>query len=277
MPPCRHPFLYSPPYKRSRRTMHAGKGAANSLQVLPSASSVCFKTLNPPAPAAERRWKVQENLRPGQNPYTWQVTRNREAAWQSRYRGSVKQDLDAYMERNGDWAQLRLSEASAQQKARRESASQVDEFFEDHQVEPSADGGINASSYAAYASSVSPRGLPKPWPPWLPLARDGARADRLPALPIGCAQVRGHVRQAQPSPAASAATTSSSAAFCATCRLPQHVARHLGVHQHPGCGHLGYAFSFGGHPARREDRRLRAGALSVRCCGQARARGVVLS
>lgn len=130
-------------------------------QIVPDCSSPIgivrmFQDPEPPAPAAERRWKVQENLRPGQNPYTWQVTRNREAAWQSRYRGSVKQDLDTYVERNGDWAQLRLSEASAQQKARRESASQVDEFFEDHQVEPLGDGGINASSYATYASSPSP-------------------------------------------------------------------------------------------------------------------------
>ncbi|KAH7968313.1 hypothetical protein HPB52_007638 [Rhipicephalus sanguineus] len=103
-------------------------------QIVPDCSSPIgivrmFQDPEPPAPAAERRWKVQ---------------------------GSVKQDLDSYMERNGDWAQQRLSEASAQQKARRESASQVDEFFEDHQVDPSADGGINASSYAAYASSSSP-------------------------------------------------------------------------------------------------------------------------
>lgn len=130
-------------------------------QIVPDCSSPAeivrmFQDPEPPAPAAERRWKVQENVRAGQSPYAWQVTRHREPAWQSRYRGTFKQDLDAYMERNGEWTQLRLSEASAQQKARRESASQVDEFFEDHQVEPAGDGGTNASSYAAaYASSSS--------------------------------------------------------------------------------------------------------------------------
>ncbi|XP_037569178.1 Krueppel-like factor 5 isoform X1 [Dermacentor silvarum] len=130
-------------------------------QIVPDCNSpvktVCMfnQDLVPTPPAAEHRWKVQENLRPGPNNIGWQVTRHRDPAWQGRYRGSVKPDLDPYLER--DWAPVRLSDAaSAQQKARRESASQVDEFFEVHQVEPAEDGGMTASFASMCASPYPP-------------------------------------------------------------------------------------------------------------------------
>lgn len=95
-------------------------------------------------------WKPQDNLRPGSTNFSWPYSRHRDLAWQSRYRTSAKHDLDAYLDRNGEWTQ-RIPESTAQQKARRESASQVDEFFED-QSEPS---GATASgmAYSAYAGS----------------------------------------------------------------------------------------------------------------------------
>ncbi|KAK8784218.1 hypothetical protein V5799_009419, partial [Amblyomma americanum] len=70
--------------------------------------------------------------------------------------GSTKQDLDAYLTTsNNEWPQPRLPETSAQQKARRESASQVDEFFEDHQGDPT-----DGMAYPAYATSPAYLGRP---------------------------------------------------------------------------------------------------------------------
>lgn len=134
-----------------------------SLPALPILKSDCMLQDVAPPPTAEPRWKAQDNLRPGSNNFAWPASRHRDPAWQSRYRGSTKHDLDAYLERNGDWAQqLRLSqEASAQQKARRESASQVDEFFEDHQGPDTVDG----MAYAAYAGSPAFLGRHHSYPP----------------------------------------------------------------------------------------------------------------
>lgn len=131
-----------------------------TLPVLPLKSDCMLQDTVPP-PTAEPRWKAQDNLRPSPNNFAWPAARHRDPAWQSRYRVTAKPDLEAYLEqqRSGDWPQLRLSEASAQQKARRESASQVDEYFEGNQSDP-ADG----MAYAAYASAQGFLTSPRPYP-----------------------------------------------------------------------------------------------------------------
>lgn len=128
----------------------------SSLSVISLRVDRMLRETMPVSVATSHVGKLQDNLRPGPNNFAWPYSRHREASWQGRYRTSAKQDLDAYLDRNGDWTQRlqpppTAADTSAQQKARRESASQVDEFFED-QSEP--DGGPASSmAFAAYANS----------------------------------------------------------------------------------------------------------------------------
>lgn len=74
----------------------------------------------------------KDNLRNPSNGFCSPYSRHRENPWQNRHRlPQSKHELDLYLERTTEWARL---QPDGTQKARRESASQVDEFFEEDQT-----------------------------------------------------------------------------------------------------------------------------------------------